>query len=283
MSNQVKYEKISTQGKLPIKVVSIKLDGSQSEKRVSKHWHRSLEFIIPMQNASEVWMEGEIYHICPGATLLVNSRAIHECGSVNPSLMYEGYAIQLRYDFIKEILPEIDNYHFDIFYDEESHPYMFHLLKKIIKMNESDSLYKEIRIRGLAYELLYELVSHYCLQIEENKIHQDSKNKGRMVDILSYLDEHVSEPFDAKVVADQFHISYGHLAKMFKNELGMTMKEYVNSVRVRNASFDLLTSNQSVLEIALHHGFVSSKAFYKEFEKVYHMTPKQYRKQQKHA
>ena len=94
---------------------------------------------------------------------------------------------------------------------------------------------------------------------------------------LNYLDKNSAEQFDATQIADCFHVSYGHLAKLFKAELGMSMKEYVNGVRLRKATFDLLTTKMPITDIAIQHGFVSSKAFYKEFEKVYHMTPKQYR------
>lgn len=281
MVDQIKYEKIETKPKSPFRVVEVDVQAVASimeSTRSDKHWHRSIEFVIPVENTTEMWVEGEIFHVCPEAMVLVNSRYIHECCSVNPLLPYKGYAIQLKYDFLKEILPDIDNYQFDVFYDIESHPYLFNLIRKVIKMDKSDSQYKYIRLLGLAYDLCYELASHYSVAIENNKIYQPSKNKGRLVEILSYLDKHINEPFDAQVVADEFHLSYGHLAKLFKSELGMTMKEYVNSVRVRNASFDLLASDAPVFDIAMQHGFVSSKSFYKEFEKVYHMTPKQYRK-----
>jgi len=277
METNIKYEKIETTYKSPLRIVEINLTSDQTKIKIDKHWHRSLEFIIPVENGSEVWVEGETYHAHPGSILLVNSRCIHECGSIHPDLPYRGYAIQLKYSFLKEVIPNIDNYKFNHFYDGESYPYLFGLLKKVVKAYKSTSTYQYLKLQSLAYELAYELVSHYCVSIEENNIHQTSKNKARLVDILSYLDKHASDPFDATIVADNFHISYGYLAKLFKNELGMTMKEYVNSVRVRNASFDLLGTDLSIVDIAIQHGFVSSKAFYKEFEKVYHMTPKQYR------
>ena len=117
------------------------------------------------------------------------------------------------------------------------------------------------------------------MEIDERRKLSQSKNKCRLLEIISYLDKNISEVFDALEVADHFHLSYGYLAKLFKNELGMTMSEYVNSVRIRNASFDLLETDLSINEVAQKHGFASPKAFYKEFKKVYHMTPRQYCKQ----
>lgn len=281
METHVKYEKIVTEHKSPLKVVEINLNEEMSMVRMPKHWHRSLEFIIPIVNGSEVWIEGQVYHVYPETMVLANSRNIHECGAVLPGHPYKGVAIQLKYDFLSQIVPDIDNYHFNDFYDIENYPYLFKLMDKIIKLSQNQSPYQYLKLHSLAYDLTYELCSHCCVGIEDKNIHHPSKNKSRLVDILSYLDEHASDPFDAIEVAEQFHLSYGHLAKLFKSELGITMKEYVNSVRIRNASFDLLSTDLPIIDIAMQHGFVSAKAFYKEFEKVYHMTPKQYRKTEK--
>ena len=132
-------------------------------------------------------------------------------------------------------------------------------------------------MQSLAYELCYELFTNYIVDKQNNKVIANSKNKTRLIEVLNYLDKNSAEQFDATQIADCFHVSYGHLAKLFKAELGMSMKEYVNGVRLRKATFDLLTTKMPITDIAIQHGFVSSKAFYKEFEKVYHMTPKQYR------
>ena len=278
MVSNVIYEKIHTEYKSPLKVVEVNLSADQTQTRIDKHWHRSLEFIVPINNATEVWIEGESYHVFPKEMVLTNSRNIHECGCVYPGNPYHGYAVQLKYDFMSEVVPNIDSYQFNNQYDYENHPHMFKLIEKIIKVYKYPSKYQYLRLQSLAYELLYELVAHYSVEIEDQKAIQHSKNKARLVEILSYLDKNASEVFDAAQVAEHFHLSYGHLAKLFKTELGMTMKEYVNSVRIRNATFDLLATELSIIDIAMQHGFVSAKAFYKEFEKVYHMTPKQYRK-----
>ncbi len=278
----VQYEKIETKYKSPFRVLEIKVD-NYKPVTVNKHWHRSLEFIIPTLNGTEVWAEGNLYHAHPDSMLLINSRYIHECASIRPELPYQGYAIQLKYDFIQSILPEIDQYEFDVFYDIESHPYLFKLMNKIIKYTQNNALYHYIKLQSLAYDLLYELVAHYTVAKHEVLISEVAKHKSRLTDVLTYLDQTASETFDACEVAEHFHLSYSHLAKLFKNEFGISMKEYVNSVRIRHASIDLLQTDLPIIDVALAHGFVSAKAFYKEFEKVYQMTPKQYRKTERHS
>lgn len=277
---EIKYEKIETNPKSPLKIVPIQINQNTSQKVVQKHWHRSLEIIIPYEEGTELWVEGKTYHLYPHTMYLVNSTYIHECRPIHYHSSYLGYAIQIKYDFLKDIIPDIDKYQFQEFYDDIRDNHLFQIIKNIIDEQNSSSSYQYLKIQSLFYELCYELCQHYCLKKNKKTI-QTSKEKSKIVNILSYLDTHAKEPFDAKKLADEFYMSYGYIAKIFKMELGMTMKEYVNSVRVRNASFDLLSTNLPIIDIALQHGFVDSKSFYKEFKKVYMMTPHQYRKIEK--
>lgn len=273
MVNQIKYEKIETDYKSPFKVVEIAIPENSSVNKIEKHWHRSLEFLVPIQNGIESWVEGDVYQTIPDEILLINSRYIHECTAVNPNLSYQGYLVQFKYDFISQVVSDIDNFKFQVLYNLKEHRRFFELIYAIIDTQKNATPYQHIKLLSLAYELIHELLTNACIGYEEKKV----SGKSRLVEVLSYLDQHASDTFDATLIADSFHISYGHLAKMFKRDLGMSMKDYVNSVRVREASFDLLTTNASIVDIASKHGFSSSKAFYKEFEKIYHMTPKQYR------
>ena len=277
MKDNVLYEKIETEYQSPFRVVEINITPENQSEKKRKHWHRSLEFIVPFENGCEVWIEGELSRYYRGEMCLVNSRQIHEGEILNTKEPYKGYSVQLKYDFLVEAIPEIDQYTFTRYYNKEEHLYMFELIDKIIDSYKNKNKFQYLRLQSLAYELCYELFTNYIVDKQNNKVIANSKNKTRLIEVLNYLDKNSAEQFDATQIADCFHVSYGHLAKLFKVELGMSMKEYVNSVRLRKATFDLLTTKMPITDIAIQHGFVSSKAFYKEFEKVYHMTPKQYR------
>lgn len=277
MKDNVLYEKIETEYQSPFRVVEINITPENQSEKKRKHWHRSLEFIVPFENGCEVWIEGELSRYYGGEMCLVNSRQIHEGEILNTKEPYKGYSVQLKYDFLVEAIPEIDQYTFTRYYNKEEHLYMFELIDKIINTYKNKNKFQYLRLQSLAYELCYELFTNYIVDKQNNKVIANSKNKTRLIEVLNYLDKNSAEQFDATQIADYFHVSYGHLAKLFKAELGMSMKEYVNGVRLRKATFDLLTTKMPITDIAIQHGFVSSKAFYKEFEKVYHMTPKQYR------
>lgn len=269
------YEQTNTPANQPI---TIKHYQKKEIATMTKHWHRSIELIIPEKNGIEVWVEGNIYHLYPGTMLLINSNDIHEIKAINSKIPCSSYLIKIKFDFLLQAIPEIESYTFHTFFDYEHNHDIFDIVAQIIQCKQNNLPKKQLMMFSYAYSLCYELLTKHTMTADNNKIHRENKNRTRMIEILDYFDKHVTESFNAQEIAAIFHLSYGYLAKIFKNELGMTMKEYINSVRVRNASFDLLETDTPIIDVAIKHGFVSSKAFYKEFEKVYHMTPKQYRK-----
>lgn len=275
MNSSACYEQTNTPANQPI---TIKHYQKKELATSSKHWHRSIEFIVPQKNGVEVRVEGNIYHLYPGTLLLINATDIHEIKAINPKLPCSCYFIKIKFDFLLQAIPEIERYTFHAFYDSEHNQDIIDIIMQLIQCEQNTLYKKQLLMFSYAYRLCYELITNYTKNATHNRLHRESKNRTRMIEILDYFDEHITESFDAKKIADSFHLSYGYLAKLFKNELGMTMKEYINSVRIRNASFDLLETDTPIIDIATKHGFVSAKSFYKEFEKVYHMTPKQYRK-----
>lgn len=79
-------------------------------------------------------------------------------------------------------------------------------------------------------------------------------------------------------IAQLHNISCEHLSRIFKKNLGLTFKEYLYSIRLTHACRLLLHTNKSTLEIALEAGFPDLRSFGRQFDRVYHMTPKEYRK-----
>ncbi|MBQ4110970.1 MAG: helix-turn-helix transcriptional regulator [Clostridia bacterium] len=68
-----------------------------------------------------------------------------------------------------------------------------------------------------------------------------------------------------------------YLTQILKEKTGMTMCEYLNNIRLKEAKNLLLNSNKSVSEIAFSVGFSDEKYFMRLFRKKESITPTQYR------
>lgn len=103
----------------------------------------------------------------------------------------------------------------------------------------------------------------------------------KILKVQQYIDMHYKEPLKIDELAKCFFISSCYLSHKFKELTGLSPKQYLSSVRLKNASVLLLTSDLSVSEIAESVGFSDHSNFIKSFKKIYQVLPKDFRQHQK--
>ena len=134
--------------------------------------------------------------------------------------------------------------------------------------------------KSLCLALLAELLislQRYRGGEEENDGNEDSVH-GRMRDVAAYLCEHAGEPLTLTGVADHFAVSPSHLSRVFHQETGFGIREYLIHYRIRQACDLLLNSSLSVTQIADRCGFSDSNYFGDAFKKATGLSPREYRK-----
>ena len=64
---------------------------------------------------------------------------------------------------------------------------------------------------------------------------------------------------------------------MFKDNLGITVKEYLSRIRLWHAQEQLIETDYPVIDIAICNGFPNVKSFNQVFKRKYQITPAKYR------
>lgn len=82
-------------------------------------------------------------------------------------------------------------------------------------------------------------------------------------------------------VAASVYLTADYLAKVFKNETGQTIKEYLNGCRIKAAKQMLIESTASISEIAMETGYDTISYFSTVFKKLTGETPISYRSKHK--
>ncbi|CAI6087345.1 helix-turn-helix domain-containing protein [Cohnella sp. JJ-181] len=98
---------------------------------------------------------------------------------------------------------------------------------------------------------------------------------------LNYIDSHYQDPdLSLQFIAENYHVSDGHLSRLFKKETGATFSEYLIKKRVDKAK-ELLDRDQrlTVTAVAGRVGFTDAKYFGQVFKKYYGSTPSEYKQQ----
>ena len=134
--------------------------------------------------------------------------------------------------------------------------------------------------RSLFLTLLAELLvslQRYRSGEEENDGSEDPA-RGRMREVAAYLCEHAREQITLTEVAAHFAVSPSHLSRVFHQETGFGVREYLVHYRIRQACDLLLNSGLSVTQIADQCGFSDSNYFGDAFKKATGLSPREYRK-----
>jgi AraC-like DNA-binding protein len=112
-----------------------------------------------------------------------------------------------------------------------------------------------------------------------NYLHADKRTESRLLkDICRYIDTHLGDDITAKGLWRHFNYHPSALRKLFREELHLTLKNYVDSKRLEKARELLTSTNLKVQEIALQVGYVNAQSFIAFFHQAVHCTPVEYRK-----
>ena len=98
-----------------------------------------------------------------------------------------------------------------------------------------------------------------------------------MHEILSYINDHFTQPLKLDALARQFGVSMSFLSHEFVKYTGRSVYDYILYRRVLLAKA-MMTTNHSLNEVAYQCGFNDYSSFLRIFRKMVGMSPSAYRK-----
>ena len=95
---------------------------------------------------------------------------------------------------------------------------------------------------------------------------------------VQYIDVYFTEDISMEELAGKLHVHPSHLMRVFKKEQGITISQYRNSRRIKEAKELIQYSNLSMTDIAIMVGFGNSQYFSKFFKEAEGATPLEFKK-----
>lgn len=94
---------------------------------------------------------------------------------------------------------------------------------------------------------------------------------------LDYIHKNYKKNIDINAIAESIGLSYSHLRKIFKDETGENIVNYVNNMRISESKRLLCMTNMTVREIALNLGYNNEQSFIRFFKKFENISPGEFR------
>lgn len=143
--------------------------------------------------------------------------------------------------------------------------------------------YLKLRIRKLLdyHTKMQNLIKDQNIASQFTDAGINESDRSFLESILKVIEGKLDESdLNASVIEDELAISKMQLYRKLKSVAGMTPAEFIKRVRLKYASDMLLNSQFTVSEIIYKTGFNSKSYFFREFKKIYHCAPNDYRARQ---
>ncbi|MEW2291364.1 AraC family transcriptional regulator [Streptomyces sp. NPDC006743] len=95
----------------------------------------------------------------------------------------------------------------------------------------------------------------------------------RLNQAMEHIEDHLSEAVDVAALARIATTSEYHLRRMFSSLAGIPLSEYVRRRRLTVAGAEVLAGRDSLLDIAVRHGYGSGEAFARAFRAMHGVGP----------
>lgn len=141
----------------------------------------------------------------------------------------------------------------------------------------SQSNNHEIMLYGIALEMLTLCQRIYDATGEQVAV-VPLAEATRIDLIIRFINERYYDNLSLQRLADSFFVSPSYLSRRFKKETGISIVDYINSVRIQKAISLFLNSKNSVSAVAKKCGFTSTQNFNRVFKQITGCPPSHYKK-----
>ena len=267
-----------------------------TEKRpfpVKPHWHYFAEFIFVLGGKAEIICDGRTYTVSEGELILIYPSAVHSIMSAeNSPVLFAG----IKFDTVK--FPNTSVYAPSVtaifryarskdmrihFSAEESEKLRSRtIFEECVRESEYYLYGRDIMLRAHIYRLVFGIVRSWIASgLDINACPVNSADIYGIENIAEYIDSRLEDNIRVSDIAAKCHMSYSGFAVKFREQYGMSCKEYIERMRIFKAEEYLMFTDHDLNYISQQTGFSDCSHFIRIFKKHRGMTPKQLRLKKK--
>jgi AraC-like DNA-binding protein len=223
-------------------------------------------------NTYENYTEGDLVLLGPNLPHTWTGKAIE-----NES--FEAIVIQFSKEFITAFLGFDEAYSIKKLLENSARGIAFEATQELVQaiktLIEKEGL---DRILQLFFALNQLAQSNYTL-ITPNTFHTIASKKSelRINEVCLFIQNKFNSNITLKQVASQIYLTESNFCKFFKKATGKTFSDYLNEIRINEASRLLLQTDNTISQISFECGFETLSYFNRVFLKKKNQTPSGFR------
>lgn len=255
----------------------------ESQREFSYHYHDFYKLVIFIRGDVTYCIEGKSYELAPYDMVLVNAGEVHRpiVHSLRP---YERIIIYISPQFLQSYRQA--DYDLGLCFEkvrkEQSNVLRMPSMKnsKLYQVcRELESSFKDTDYASGLYQNI--LFLEFMIQLNRAAVHdaldftETAAANDKILNILSYINEHLTEDVSIDLLAEHFFISKYYLMHSFKEETGYTIGNYLSAKRLRYAK-ELISGGIPVTQACFECGFKNYSTFSRAYKKNFKVPPTQH-------
>ena len=238
------------------------------------HYHDFYKIMMLIEGDGSYTIQGRRYELRPGDVVLVGRGFAHKTEFV-PGRVYERIIFFISQEFLDRAgSPRTD--FAGLFSGREGHvlrpsPNAAAGLFGLARSCERELRSAEFGSDAAAREDLIRILISIGRTLDREAL-QPAPKDDKILQILRYVDEHLTEDVSVDDLAERFFISKYHMMRRFKSEVGVTIHQYQSDKRLLSAR-EMLRGGMGATDACFACGFRSYSAFARAYVKAFGITP----------
>ncbi len=246
------------------------------------HWHDALELLYPLNGETDLYIEGDRYHLPKRHLIAVESRQVHSVYAHNNAAMF--ICIHISKKHMQIYFPGIELYQINCYpeniSDEEFPKYLeiCKMMETLTRIYITDARAYQMEADGILLQVLARLIRDFSTNTAPGLAATDALTRERIHQVITYVEENFRSPISLSDISDHVGLGKEYFCRFFKKNMGISFFSYLNEIRLAYAYQDLVNTDLSVMEIMEKNGITNQKLFNQTFKKLYGCTPSSVRK-----
>ena len=238
---------------------------SRNFKMPSMHYHDAYELYYLEAGTRDYFVEDKLFSVSAGEFVLIPPGKLHRTGGAHCVRTLVQFTREfLEKTFTAQVAEQLTECFCHVKIQPGAHQQRCQVLLKQLEEATGE----------LEFALALGCLLQTLAKCGDPEIQYDQTGA-----IVTYINQNYASIESIDQIASEFYISKYHLCRVFKRAMELTVIEYLNQVRIKNAAQLLTDTDKDIVEIAVQCGYHSVAYFSNLFKKTMGFAPTEYRKQ----
>ena len=251
---------------------------SRGGAQVEYHYHEFCKILLLVQGSGGYYVDGQRYLLQSGDIVLLDAHSIHR-PELEADSPYERIILYISPEYLQRQSTADCNLQ-SVFSGENGHVLRLPEDRKQKLFRMAAALERDLGEDAFGREIFSSAqLLRFLVELGRNREKPETSGPSpimpqsqRIVEILRYIDDHLSEDLDAETIAKAFFISKYHMMRQFRQETGTTVHLYITQKRLVKAR-ELMDSGMRATEACYRCGWRSYSSFTRAYGKHLGTTP----------